>query len=619
MARIDTCRCFRRLAFVLAAAIICGATGAFAAEGLRLEPLSDADIDHTVALTVTNPSPAFSTIFAGAAMIALAAGLAIMWWLFHRQRRRHAAALVRATHDVMRRRQETDELHLAMQAAREAHAEADEANRAKGEFLASMSHEVRTPLNAILGFADLMLAMPDLSATGRRHAERIRGGGDALLKIVDDILDLSRAEAGALQLDSQPFSLPLLVDECLSLVEHAALAKSLSLRVDLADRFPTGLVGDEGRLRQILLNLLNNAIKFTRQGHVTLRIHYDRGFGPSMVRFEVNDTGIGIAAGDLPRLFQRFGQVDGSIRRTYGGTGLGLAICKTLVERMGGTIGVRSEKGAGSTFWFAIDLPTTPLVLEPPVLAPPTRRVLDLLLVEDVVVNQELACAILRAKGHKVDVVGDGAEAIMAATDKTYDLVLMDVQMPHVDGLTATRAIRNLPVACRFVPIVAMTAAVLADQVAAARAAGMDDVLAKPLSLAALDALLERAERDAVRPPVDPEAFDPTVVAKLVATIGEAKVAAMQSLLLRSLATRLVIEPSPENLAELKAEAHASIAGAGMLGFTRFGPLCRAFIAAQDQPAAEAAFARLRCELYQVVRTLEAMAFDREETARRSA
>ena len=405
-------------------------------------------------------------------------------------------------------------------ARRRAEAEADRAVQAKGDFLACVSHEIRTPLNAVLGFADLLLAEADLSATSRRRAERIRGGGAALLSVVNDILEFAQAEAGALRLEPRSFALPLLVDECLALVEAAAVEGGLALRVELDDRLPAGVLGDDARLRQVLLNLLNNAIKFTPRGTVALRIGLDRAGGP--IRFAVTDSGIGIDAADLPNLFQRFGQVDGTMRRARGGTGLGLATCKALVELMGGALGVTSTKGVGSTFWFAVDLPAarlelpaTPLAMPATPLAlggwsapvPAAPRALHLLLVEDIKVNQELVRAVLEARGHRVDVVGDGAEAIMAVTDAAYDLVLMDLQMPYVDGLSATRAIRALPHPGRAVPIVALSANVRADRTAAALAAGMDGCLAKPLDFDALDAILDAAARGTLRAP-DAEAGD---------------------------------------------------------------------------------------------------------------
>ena len=400
--------------------------------------------------------------------------------------------------DISETRRVEEALGEASQAVRDAQAAAAAAGRAKTDFLAGMSHEIRTPLNAILGFADVLLGTTDLSTSARRNVERIKAGGDALLTIVGDILDVSLAQTGQLRLDPRPLALPLLVDECIALVQQSAVAKHLALRVELVDRFPTGLMGDEGRIRQILLNLMNNAIKFTQHGVVTMRIGYDHAAGADRILFQVTDTGIGIDAADMPALFQPFRQVDGSLRRSYGGTGLGLAISKLLVDLMGGTIGADSQRGSGSRFWFSIPLAAVPLLLA----GEPERRRdarsvgLSILLVEDVAINQELARAILETQGHRVDVVSDGADAIMAVQDSSYDLVLMDVQMPFVDGFTATREIRALTTPASRVPIVAMTANVLREHVDAAYAAGMNDFVAKPISIEALLEVVERTWRN---------------------------------------------------------------------------------------------------------------------------
>ncbi len=501
--------------------------------------------------------------------------------------------------DVTAERAEADELRQALDAARAAQGAADAANRAKGDFLASMSHEIRTPLNAVIGFADLLIAAPDLSATARRSAERIKAGGDALLTVVNDVLDYAQLEAGSLRLAARPFVLPLLVDECVALVERFALAKNLALRVELADRFAAGVLGDEARLRQILLNLLNNAIKFTDNGAVTIRIGCDGA--PERLLFEVSDTGAGIAHDDLPGLFERFRQLDGAVRRSQGGTGLGLAISKALVERMGGTIGVRSVRGVGSTFWFTLDLPAAPLVLEAERAAPPAdaARALRILLVEDIRINQELARAILEARGHEVDAVGDGADAIMAVEHEDFDLVLMDVQMPYVDGLTATRAIRQLPVPSRFVPIVAMTANVLREQVAAARASGMDDVLAKPLSLDTLDALLARAARNALVESAAESTPDAGLETRLAAEHGAAERDALLAGFAAAASARLVQPLGPATAVALRAEARALAGTAAPLGFDRLAAACDAF--AGDTSPTEAAHAALLRDLRQAV------------------
>ncbi len=524
------------------------------------------------------------------------------------------ADLMIAMRDVTRQREDGERSGAALDAARDAQKAADEASRVKGDFLASMSHEIRTPLNAIIGFADLLLAARDLGSANRRSVERIRAGGDALLTIVNDVLDFSQLESGALRLRAEPFVLPLLIDECIALVERPALAKALSLRVELLDHFPAGVLGDAARLRQVVLNLVNNAIKFTPQGSVTLRLRYQRAAGPDRILFEVEDTGIGISSEDLPTLFHRFRQLDGTARRSYGGTGLGLAISKMLVERMGGAIGARSVNGSGSTFWFALDLPAAPLMIEAAVPAAPACRALRILLVEDIRVNQELARAILEARGHDIDVVCDGAEAIMAVENESYDLVLMDVQMPHVDGITATRAIRSLPVPGRFVPIVAMTANVLRDQVAAVLAAGMDEVLGKPLSLEAIDALLERAGRDEVRAALDPAALDRGVLVALARIVGETKADGLLGAFGASLVQRFL---EPQGLPALKAQAQASIAAATMLGFRRFAALCQQVVEVDEMPAS--LHGELLGELGQVVRLCASLRGESQGGKRRAA
>ncbi len=542
--------------------------------------------------------------------------------------------------DVTERHREEEALREATLAARRAQAAADEANRAKTEFLACMSHEIRTPLNSVIGFASLLLARADLDGQARLYGERIQASGKALLTVVDDILDFSQVEAGVVDLHPQPFSLPGLIDECLSIVQHAAAAKTLSVHVNLVDRLPPTVLGDAARLRQILLNLLNNAIKFTHEGSVLLDIRTDRssrtGAVGTMTKFSIVDTGIGIAGEDLPRLFQRFAQVDASIRRSYGGTGLGLAISKRLVELMGGTIGVDSEKGIGSTFWFTLPLPSTrgvgadtvdqvPVVMD-------RRRIL---LVEDVPINQELVRHILEAGGHAIDVVGNGAEAIMAVQDADYDAVLMDIQMPYLDGLAATRTIRALPHRCRDVPIIAMTANVLPGHTAIARAAGMVDVVHKPFSVAQIFAVLERVGRRAapdgaadgaaiegdpagsgIAPPAEGAPLAGDVLAKLADLIGDAKVKTLLSGLAASLASRFEGDATaPDGRAALRRQAHASVAGSGMLGFTAFAGRCRAFEGSGDVGFAER-LGQLRAEAAHVAAMASRLAASPEPLAK---
>ncbi|TXN22463.1 ATP-binding protein [Methylobacterium sp. WL9] len=465
------------------------------------------------------------------------------------------------------------------QEADAARQEAEAASLAKSDFLASMSHEIRTPLNGILGYTDLLLEHAALDLGLRRYGERIRSAGSALLTIVDDILDFSTVEAGRIALSPAPLALDRLAEEAAAIVRLSAELKGLALRVEAAPGLPAFVLGDRDRLRQVLLNLLNNAVKFTASGSVVLAIDATRIAGAARLRFAVRDTGIGIPAAKQHLLFARFSQIDGTIRREFGGTGLGLAISKRLVELMGGTIGLDSEVGRGATFWFEVALPLAePASAPAQVLAPqppPGRR--RLLLVEDVVLNQELAHAVLTRAGHAVDVVSGGAEAIAAVQQKPYDLVLMDIQMPGMDGITATRLIRALDHPASALPIVAMTANVLPQQIARYRAAGMQDHVGKPFERAALLATIERWARRGDDAPVEAGSagLDRDAFEGMVAVLGRGAIDRLLLTLVEELDGRLGPEGTLPDRDSLAEGAHAMISATAMLGFSDLATLCR--------------------------------------------
>src|SRR5882724_1134429 len=399
------------------------------------------------------------------------------------------------------RRALTEEIRIRKRAEQEARA----ADLAKSEFLANMSHEIRTPMNGVIGMAELLLRSP-LPAEQREQVEAISTSAEALLVLVDDILDLSKIEASRLELQDTDLELRVLVESILRLLTPRATAKGLALHCEIAPGVPERLRGDAARLRQVLLNLIGNAVKFTPAGTVAVRIEPEAA--GERLRFVVEDTGIGISEKDQGRLFNPFSQADSTAARPFGGSGLGLAISKRLVELMGGTIEVQSTREVGSVFSFAIParppteprrrpesrtagLPGPPGPPEETGSTAPFHPAARILIVEDNPINQRVLTAQLKALGQTAEVAEDGPSALVALVERHWDLVLMDCQLPGLDGYETTRRLRRSEAEGWHTPVIAVTAHAMKGERERCLAAGMDDHLAKPFRLEQLAVLLD--------------------------------------------------------------------------------------------------------------------------------
>jgi len=394
--------------------------------------------------------------------------------------------------------QKEAQLSRAMQAA-------EAASEAKSEFLANMSHEIRTPLNAVLGLNGLLLKSP-LNAEQRHHAELVQSSGQLLLSLINDILDLSRIDAGRIDLHPVSFDMHVVAGEVATLLQARAQAQGLRLNCSVDPEVPAHLVADAVRVRQVLLNLIGNALKFTEHGSVDLRVHYKSTGDEHLLVMEVEDSGIGIAPEALPHLFERFTQADASAVRRRGGSGLGLAITREVVKRMGGEVSVRSTPGVGSCFTATVRCESGEHAMPNVEAAAGFARAsswstlsgaegLRILVAEDNEVNQVVIEGLLNFLGHSPTTVGNGRLALERAAEGGWDAVLMDMQMPELDGLAATRAIRCLTPPLNEVSIIAMTANARDEDQAACLAAGMNDFVSKPVNMKALQSALARASQ----------------------------------------------------------------------------------------------------------------------------